>query len=272
MSYAAVMVYVDAERATERRVRLAVALADKFKATLTGVSALAIRGPFVTTADIVVPEVSPADIEDTRARLDRKGDWFRASAGPRAVEWRCDLDYPVDVLTREARAADLVVIGRRSSQGDDYDSLEPGEAILNMGRPTLVVPDDAEAVRGDHVVIGWKDTREARRAVRDALPFLSAASRVTIVEICGPGEESSARAHIDDVAQYLARHRVSGGPRVILHQEGSGAADLIRLAQQEGADLIVTGAYGHSRLGEWAFGGMTHDLLAMCPVSCLMAH
>ena len=128
------------------------------------------------------------------------------------------------------------------------------------------------ALRGEHVVIGWRDSREARRAVRDALPFLHEATRVTVVEICESGEEAAAQEHIDDVARYLSRHRIGGGPRVVIHQEGSGAAQLIRLAQNEGADLIVTGAYGHSRLGEWMFGGMTRDLLATSPFCCLMSH
>jgi nucleotide-binding universal stress UspA family protein len=136
----------------------------------------------------------------------------------------------------------------------------------------LIVPDAVASLRAEHVVIGWKDTREARRAVQDALGFLREAIRVTVVETCQSGEEAAAQEHIDDVARYLTRHRIGGGPRVIIHQEGSGAAQLIRLAQDEGADLIVTGAYGHSRLGEWVFGGMTRDLLASSPVCCLMSH
>jgi nucleotide-binding universal stress UspA family protein len=135
----------------------------------------------------------------------------------------------------------------------------------------LIVPDAVASLRAEHVVIGWKDTREARRAVQDALGFLREAIRVTVVETCQSGEEAAAQEHIDDVARYLTRHLIGGGPRVIIHQEGSGAAQLIRLAQDEGADLIVTGAYGHSRLGE-VFGGMTRDLLASSPVCCLMSH
>jgi nucleotide-binding universal stress UspA family protein len=274
MSYASVMVYVGANRSGEQLVGVAAGLASKFSATLIGLSALAIRAPFVTTADIVVPEVTAVEVEAMRAELDRRGEWFRkvAAAAHGTAEWRAELDYPVDTLTREARSADLIVIGRNRGQGDAYDSLDPGEAVLKMGRPTLVVPDDVGSLRGDHVVIGWKDTPEARRAVRDALPLLHEASRVTIIEICEPGDENHARKRIDDVARYLALHRISGGPRVILHQEGSGAAALIRLAQHEGADLLVTGAYGHSRLGEWIFGGVTRDLLATCPICCLMAH
>jgi hypothetical protein len=72
------------------------------------------------------------------------------------------------------------------------------------------VPDAVASLRAEHVVIGWKDTREARRAVQDALGFLREAIRVTVVEICQSGEEAAAQEHIDDVARYLTRHRIGG--------------------------------------------------------------
>ncbi len=274
MSYASVMVYVDTTGPAENLVRVAAGLADKFKAALIGVSAMAIRPPFVTTGDIAVPEVSERDVKEMMAALDRKEQWFRgfAAAGDRTVEWRTELDYPVETLAREARSADLVVIARGTRAGEAYEALDPGEAILKMGRPTLVVPDGTTALPCNHAIVGWKDTREARRALRDALPLLKAGARVTIVEICEPGDEEGAKAHVADVARYLARHGVTGAPRTVSHHRGSGAAALIALAQDEGGDLLVTGAYGHSRLGEWAFGGMTRDLLATSPFCCLMAH
>jgi nucleotide-binding universal stress UspA family protein len=273
MSYATVMVHVDADGAPEQRVRLAAGLADKFNATLIGLSALSIRPAIVADAALR-QDVTQADIKAMRAKLADRGSWFRGIAGAdhRKLEWRAVLDFPDEALAHEARSADLVVIGQTSGPGDAYSTLDPGRAVLKTGRPTLIVPDGIGALRGEHVVIGWKDTREARRAVRDALPFLDEATRVIVVEICESGEEGAAQEHIDDVARYLTRHRISGGLRVILHQEGSPAAQLIRLAQDEGADLLVAGAYGHSRLGEWMFGGMTRDLLARSPLCCLMSH
>ena len=77
------------------------------------------------------------------------------------------------------------------SSGDSLTSLDPGEALLKIGRPTLVVPDGV-TLRAEHVVVGWKDTREARRVVQDALPFLHEASGVIVVEIYAAGEESTA--------------------------------------------------------------------------------
>ena len=124
----------------------------------------------------------------------------------------------------------------------------------------------------DHVVVGWKDTREARRAVQEALPFLHEAKRVTIMEICEKDQMDSARQHVDDVVLYLARHRIKAECRVEIQAHGSGADQIIGLAENEGADLLVTGAYGHNRLNEWIFGGMTRDLLTSSPICCLMSH
>ena len=273
MSYAVLMVYVDADSKPEHVVRLAASLADKFSATLTGVSAIPIHPPFLIES-VVIWQATPSDIMELTAALSAKEDWFRNIAGSddRKLEWRGMLDFPADSLAREARSADLVVISQMSGQKEGYGAFDAGEILLMTGRPVLVVPEGVESLRAEHVVIGWKETREARRAVLDALPFLHEATRVTITEICERGEERSAQEHIADVTRYLTRHRIKSEPRVLFAEETPSAAQLIKLAQDEGADLLVTGAYGHSRLGEWMFGGMTHGLLATSPICCLMSH
>jgi nucleotide-binding universal stress UspA family protein len=273
MSYAVVMAYVDANSMPEEQVLLAASLAKKFNAMLIGLSALAIHPPFLIEG-VAIQQATPADIVEIMARLTAKGDWFRkiAAMDYQRIEWRPVLDYPADALAREARGADLVVVGETKGPGDALGSLDRGEALLKLGRPTLVVADGVSSLRANHVVIGWKDGREARRAVQDALPFLHEATKVTVVEICESGQESTARKQIDDVVRYLTRHRINAHSRIVLQQQGSGAAELIKFAQGDGADLLVTGAYGHSRLGEWIFGGVTRDLLATSPICCLMSH
>jgi len=153
-----------------------------------------------------------------------------------------------------------------------YRIANTGAAILAAGRPILVVPAGVKSLEAAHVVIGWKDTREARRAVVDALPFLHEAERVTVVEICENDEIGAARLRLDDVVHYLARHRTKAESRTETRIQGSGADQMIEFAQNQAADLLVTGAYGHSRLNEWIFGGMTHDLLTSSPICCLMSH
>jgi len=272
VSYASLLVYVDADDEPERRVRLCAGLADKFNATLIGISATLC--PPMMVERVAFQRTEDAEIKALTKKFADKGQWFRQSAGAshRNLTWRTAFDFPAIALARAARSADLVVIGRSAGCGDPYTSLDPGDVLLRLGRPALVVPDEVSSLLAENVVIGWKDAREARRAVLDALPFLYEATGVTIAEICLRGDEDPAQARLDDVARYLGDHRIKTKDRVILHQHGSGAAQLIRLAQDEHADLLVTGAYGHSRLGEWIFGGVTRDLLATSPICCLMSH
>jgi hypothetical protein len=101
---------------------------------------------------------------------------------------------------RGAWSADLVVIGQTKVPGDTLNPLDPGETLLKLGRPTLAVPESVSSLSAEHVLIGWKDMREARRDVQDALPILHEASHVTVVEICKREEKSAAKQHIDDIA------------------------------------------------------------------------
>ena len=121
-------------------------------------------------------------------------------------------------------------------------------------------------------MIAWKDTREARRAVRDALPLLQEAQRVSIAEVTSEGMEESAVARIADVARYLAHHDVSVGQQTGIAADESEGNVLLRLAREQDADLIVAGAYGHNRLSEWVFGGVTRNLLTTSTVPCLFSN
>ena len=273
MSYATLMVYVNADHVSKTIVNVAAGLADKFSANLVGLSALAIMPPFVAEGVVIVDNVSEFNIAQIKTRLAEAGDKFRAAAGAgRQTEWRSALEIPTDTLIGEARCADLIVIEKSSRSIDFYRVADTGAAILGAGRPFLVVSGSVKSLTADHVVVGWKDTREARRALQDALPFLHEAKRVTVIEICENGQKEAASHRVDDVVHYLARHRIKAEARVEMRLLGSGADQIIGLAEDEGADLLVTGAYGHSRLNEWIFGGMTHDLLTSSPMCCLMSH
>lgn len=274
MSYAAVMVYVDIDAIPEQRVRIASEIATKLDAALIGFSARAVPPLFVAEG-VIIEETTEADIKQMHAALAKRGDWFRNVVGKDRpdVEWRTALDFPGDALEREARCADLVVLGQQiQGRYDPYRTLDPREVLLKLGRPALLVAPGVASLRAEHVVVAWKDAREARRAVLDALPFLRAAKRVSVVEVCARNQERNALARIDDVVRYLARHRINADPRPILHRDRSDADHLFQFALDEGADLLVTGAYGHSRLGEWIFGGMTRSILESCPLCCLMSH
>jgi nucleotide-binding universal stress UspA family protein len=277
MSFATLMVHVDVEPKSDARIRLAAQLADRFASTLIGISACVLPPYPAEGAYFVTREFVEREHQDILAALKRTEAAFRTAVGEEGpklkwLEWRSAIDLPETFIVSEARSADLVIVGRAPSPMDICRGLDPGAAVLRVGRPMLVVPPGIDTLKAERIVIGWKDSREARRALQDSLPLLHEAKSVAIVEVCEDGMEALARQHVEDVARYLARHRISVGSvtaRVAKH----GIADhLIDVARVEGADLIVTGAYGHSRLGEWIFGGVTRELLASSPVCCLMSN
>jgi nucleotide-binding universal stress UspA family protein len=273
MSYATLMVWVNVDHVSKQFVGVAAGLADKFAANLLGLSAVTIVPPFVAEGVVVIDNTTEFDVAKVKASLAETGNKVQAAAGTgRQIEWRSVIEFPTETLISEARCADLVVIESGRSSGNMYRSADVGAAILGAGRPFLVVPAAVKSLTADHVMIGWKDTREARRAVQDALPFLHEAKRVTVLELCEKEQMETARNHVDDVVRYLAQHRINAERRVEIQARGSRADQIIGWADDEEADLLVTGAYGHSRLNEWMFGGMTRDLLTTSPICCLMSH
>lgn len=274
MSYATVMVHVGIDTASDARVRLARGLGERFHATLIGVAGVGPRPPFA--AEGLVVDFGPSAEEKLAMaeELGGLGAHFRSLVGPvgRPVEWRGSLDFPVEAVSRAARAADLIVIGTGPQPDDVFRSLDPGSVILRAGRPVVLAPEAVDALVPHKVMIAWKDTREARRALTDALPFLHEADTVIVAEVCPAADEAAARQNLDEVGRYLGRHRIAVAAAVTLPDEGSATDALIRLAREERVDLIVAGGYGHSRLGEWMFGGVTRGLLTDSPVCCLLSH
>jgi len=273
MSIATVMVYVDPAQQAEEQVRVARSIATKFDALVIGVSACAVEPDFVAEG-VIIEETTPEDLKRIKSALADKERWFQDVVGvPKGkIEWRWSIEFPTVFLANEARSADLVVIKSKQDKVDPYHVIDPAGAVLRMGRPVLLVPEPVHELRADRVVVGWKDTREARLAVRDALPFLTRAAQVTIIEICTSDQQDLARKRVDDVAKHLERHGAKCRTDVRVHMVESDAHQLIRLAKADDADLIVTGAYGHSRLGEWMFGGMTKGLIDEAPFCLLMSH
>ncbi len=272
MSYAAVMVHLDGRQESQRRLRLAVDLADRFDAALIGAAGWVYLPSFLADGPAAgADDGERREMMGVLANLEKK---FRAAAGRLTqLEWRGALEFSSTFVPREARAADLVIIGRAQDEpAARYFALDPGVAILGTGRPVLLVPDDIDSLGAQRVVVAWRDRRESRRAVRDAIPFLRNAEEVMIVEISEHGRETQSQRSIDDVASYLLRHKVVVGAKAYLKTKQSVAGELLRFTRDAGADLIVAGGYGHSRLSEWAFGGVTRDLIAGSPVCCLFSH
>lgn len=273
MSFAAMMVHVELAEPRDERIRLAAGLSSRFHSTLIGVTAWEPRPPLTYGGVVVDTEPTENRFREMSDQMAGTGEHFRAVAGgSQPAEWRAGIESPTDFLVREARAADLIIIGRDRIAGDLQRTLDPGATILRVGRPVLVVPAAVDSLKAERIVVAWKDTREARRALRDSLPLIRGAASVAIVEIVDFGDEKQAQLHIDDVARYLTRHHAAVTMKKTAYAVGPAHSELIRIAQETNADLIVAGAYGHSRLGEWIFGGITQGLLATSPVCCLLSH
>lgn len=273
MSYTALMVHLGGERDWLKRVHLAANLAERFSSVLIGVTGWLPMPAFALDDIPVDDETADAEFQKMKVLLAEIEERFRAATKRvKQVEWRGMLDYPRDLVPREGRAADLLIIGRDRIPTDLYYALNAGVTILRAGRPVLVVPDLVDTLAARRIVVAWKDTRESRRAIRDALPFLQEAEDVMIVEVCESGTQAQSQKTVDDVADYLQRHKVKVQIKAFLQTERSVAGELLRFTKYEKADLIVAGGYGHSRLGDWLFGGVTRDLLAESPVCCLFSH
>jgi nucleotide-binding universal stress UspA family protein len=267
------MVHFDDRPDARQRARLAVDLAGRFDAALIGIAGNSYLPSFLADgrpADARENDGEPQEMMQVLAELERR---FRALAKHvNNVEWRGSIDSANNLVSREARAADLVIIGRAGDPADLFFSLDPGVTILRAGRPVLLVPDGIASLEARRVAVAWKDCREARIAVRDALPFLKEAKEVMIVTVCEHGTETQAQDSINDLTNYLLRHKVGVAAKAYLHTTDPIAGELLRFIKNENVDLLVAGGYGRSRLGEWALGGVTRDLLSNSPACCLFSH
>lgn len=274
MTIAAIMVHVDFDDHAEDRIRVAAEIAGRFNSVLIGVAGWPLRRELMVQNSVVDFEPAEEGRRRISAQLDQLGETFRRCAGTklRGVEWRSFANLPSEVIAREARAADLVVIGRDLLPGDVYHTFDSGSVILTTGRPVLILPGETRHLQASRVLIAWKDTREARRAVRDALPFLKEAESVHIAAVSPLELEESVQEQIADVARYLVHHRVAVSGQIVTTAPEVAGHVLLRFAKDQNADLIVAGAYGRTRLSEWVFGGVTRDLLMTSGIPCLFSH
>ncbi|EGY01678.1 UspA-like protein [Nitrospirillum viridazoti Y2] len=176
------------------------------------------------------------------------------------------------LVATQARTADLLVVRTPYRIAEPNRASDVVEAALfGSGRGVFVIPEeDPLRLRPfDTVLVAWKDSREAANAVAQAMPFLRRASQVIIATIDNGGPKDAPGDR--NLARYLERHGVAAEIRR-LGKWDNIAAGLFNEAELSGAGLMVAGAYGHSRLREWALGGVTRDILTKTPVPALLAH
>ena len=272
-----IIVHLDASPRARIRLDLAVALARQHRAHLTALHVIDVALPVMAMGDgggAVIAEL----MEQMRQTALKAGAQLQA-AFQEAIrregimgEWRQVEGSAAELVALHGRYADLLVLGQDDPESDHAGLLEA--VLFDSGRPVLAIPFAGTFPQiGRRVLVGWNASREASRAVHDALPLLAKAESACVF-LANPkrglgahGEEPGA-----DIARHLARHGLKVEVAKAVADDVADSALLLNHASDMGADLLVMGAYGHSRLREFILGGVTRSLLREMTVPVLLSH
>jgi nucleotide-binding universal stress UspA family protein len=255
----------------------AVSVASTFEAHLTGIAfvydpIVPVSGMGYIPAEVI--ETQQADNEAAaKAAIDRfNAATNRAGVSAEPLTLSASLAGAGDQFGRIARRFDLVIVGQAEPEGRAVDDLIAEGALFESGRPVIVVPYIQKApLKLDHVMVCWDGSRPAARAISDAMPLLARAGKVEVV-IAGKERGKQDEIAGADMGQHLARHGLNVEVKRITGGNIDVADALLSHAADSGADFIVMGGYGHSRLREFVLGGVTANILRSMTVPALMAH
>lgn len=273
MAYKDMLVYLDSEGAAPARLDAALEMAHAHRALLSGyylIAAARIPSYALVGEPLPLQEFEAEERERRRAGAETMRETFleRAKRAHVQAEW-----HQVDCASsrqpqRHIGHSDLIIIGQQDRPEVGQSA---AEVVLRAGRPVLVVPLlGVSGAIGARVLIAWNASREAVRAINDALPLLERADEVHLVVVSA--EEQAPDFPTAEIGFHLERHGVSARKRVIPPSGDDGGDTLLSYAADEGMDLLVMGAYGRSRLSELVLGGVTRRVLRDTVVPVLMSH
>jgi len=275
MALKSILVHVTDSDEARARVASALELAMEHDAHLTG---LAVR-PVVNIpgyAASTIPESVFRDVEAQQKEAEEAARKSFEEAATRAgwsdrSGWLIGEGRTSDVVGLHARYADLTIVGQQPVSGpDETEDSFPDILVMRSGRPVLVYPHiGSKRSIGKHIVVAWNASREAARAVGDAMPLLEKSDKVDVmsVEPEGIGDLPGA-----DIAHHLARHDINADAKRSVANRIDAGDVLLNYVADSGADLLVMGAYGHSRIREMVLGGVTRHMLAHMTIPVLMSH
>jgi nucleotide-binding universal stress UspA family protein len=279
MAFKNLLVHVDDTKACAARVRAAIDLAIAHGAHLCGVYVIGDTSPATFAGGYLPPETMEMLRRELGERADAALARFTEEAQRNQISFETRTDRVVfaamaQALATHARYADVVILGQVDPDEPAASAFLPEEVTLASGRPTLVIPYiGPQATLGQRVTVAWDASREAARAVNDALPILTRAQAVGVVTVnpsetpFGHGEQPGA-----DIALHLARHGIKVDVQRIESRDVDVANIILSHIADQSSDLLVMGAYGHSRLRELVLGGVTRTILHDMTVPVFMAH
>ena len=280
MPYKTILMHCNDARRIARLLAPAVHLAETLQAHLVGLSVVPPVAVFSAGAPMGPPIIVDAHCQLYRAENPAMRAKFEEAVRGRGfvTEWREEeaQAYGVaDVVLEYARASDLVIASQADPDWPGTERLDVAERLaIESGRPVLIVPNTAPRERvGDKVLVAWNARREAARAVFDALPILQRAKAVRVVWVNPQSERERTQAvPAGEICATLTRHGVKCAA-VEEVRPGAGVGEtLLTCAKDWGADLLVMGCYGHTRLREFVLGGASRRVLSHMSIPVLMSH
>jgi nucleotide-binding universal stress UspA family protein len=270
-----IMACISTDRSNTALLAVVADLAQRFSAAVIGVCAKQLS---MQPSILAVGPGEPRghELDKFRERLAVLEAEFRSALSTvNTLQWRALMTAgPTSHhLAAEARTADLLVANSESEDRNvsALSEIDVSDLLMRGGRPLLLAPPGVTGLKLMRTLVCWNDSRESRRAVADALPILKASHAVDVVELVNEQEIEPAQSRLADVGDWLNRHGVEANC-FATPLTGVESAHLAAIAEDLEADLVVAGAFAHSRLREWAFGGVTQDLLASGERCAFVSH
>lgn len=179
------------------------------------------------------------------------------------LAWRPSASFEsvANYVAREYCSADLIITSAMTNDHGVAERVQAGDIIMQSGRPVLIAPASTHSLDRNHIVIAWKNTREARRTVVDALPLLKLANQVTLLQLAEEHQCDQVSERQRQMVEWLFGHDVVAQTKFVPLTGDTDADQLDVVLTEMHCDAVIAGAYGHSRMREWALGGVTQNLL-----------
>ena len=275
-----ILIHLDDTDQCQERLRLAGDLVRRHDAHLTGLYVV----PDTYFAGYGENPIFPPEVidrweqaeQESASNIEQNFQAFLTAQGING-EWRFEQGSLRAIVNLNARYADLTIVGMGNTESSRkyVDPFLAEDLVMESGRPALVVPTTGKFVGfGKRILVCWNASREAVRAINDAMPLLQSADKVTVLAINPDDPDSGDHGDIPsaDIALHMARHGVKAEAKTVRSDRSRTGKIILSHAEKENADMIVAGAYGHSEAREWIFGGVTNTLLQESPVPTFLSH